>query len=150
MVCIWDIQCDSLAVDKLCDNHNTVLYTSINSLFYFYWLIDWLISFLRSHLTEAYEVSQARGPIGATAASLHHRHSNSGSELCLTYTTAHDNTGSLTHWAKPGIKPTTSWFLGGFVSTVPQRELLLLFYFCVLRTLKCFKENTKYTETQYD
>ena len=26
-----------------------------------------------------------------------------------TYTTAHGNAGSLTHWAKPGIKPTTSW-----------------------------------------
>ena len=27
--------------------------------------------------------SQARGGIGATAASLHHSHSNAGSELCL-------------------------------------------------------------------
>ena len=27
---------------------------------------------------------------------------------------------------RPGIEPATSWFLGGFVSTVPLRELLLL------------------------
>ena len=33
-----------------------------------------------------------------------------------TYTTAHSNTGSLTHWARPGIDPTTSWFLVGFVN----------------------------------
>ena len=37
--------------------------------------------------------------------------------------TAHGNAGSLTHWARPGIEPTTSWFLVGFVSAVPQREL---------------------------
>ena len=31
----------------------------------------------------AYGSSQARGQIGAAAASLHHSHSNSGSEPCL-------------------------------------------------------------------
>ena len=37
-----------------------------------------------------------------------------------TYTTAHGNDGSLTHWVRPGIEPATSWFLVGFVSTAPQ------------------------------
>ena len=37
----------------------------------------------------------SKGQIGATAAGL--CHSNSGSEPCLTYTTAHSNTGSPTH-----------------------------------------------------
>ena len=32
---------------------------------------------------EAYGGSQARGPIGAVAASLHHSHSNVGSKPCL-------------------------------------------------------------------
>ena len=36
--------------------------------------------------------------------------------MSATYTTAHGNTGSLTHWARPGIEPTTSWFLVGFVN----------------------------------
>ena len=40
-----------------------------------------------------------------------------------TYTTAHGNTGSLAHWTRPGIKPTSSWFLVGFVSSAPWREL---------------------------
>jgi len=33
-----------------------------------------------------------------------------------TYTTAHGNAGSLTHWARAGTEPTTSWFLVGFVN----------------------------------
>ena len=44
--------------------------------------------------------------------------------VSVTYTTAHGNIRSLTHWARPGIKPTASWFLVGFVSTAPQWELL--------------------------
>ena len=47
------------------------------------------------------------------------------SELQLpTYTTAHSNTRSLTHWSRPEIKPITSWFLVRFVFAVPWRELL--------------------------
>ena len=42
-----------------------------------------------------------------------------------TYTTAHGNAGSLTHWARPGIKPSASWFLVGFVSAAPRQELLI-------------------------
>ena len=42
---------------------------------------------------------------------------------CATYTTAHGNTGSLTHWGRPGIEPTTSCFLVRSVSTVPLQEL---------------------------
>ena len=41
-----------------------------------------------------------------------------------TYTTAHSNAESLTHWARPGIEPETSWFLVGFVSAAPLWELL--------------------------
>ena len=33
-----------------------------------------------------------------------------------TSTTAHSNTGSLTHWVRPGIEPATSWFLVRFVN----------------------------------
>ena len=40
-----------------------------------------------------------------------------------TYTTAHSNAGSLTHWERPGIKPTSSGILVGFISAVPQQEL---------------------------
>ena len=69
----------------------------------------------------AYGSSQARGQIGATAANLHHSHSNAGS---VNYTIAHGNAGSLSHQVRPGIKPATSWLLVGFVSAVQQRELL--------------------------
>ena len=34
----------------------------------------------------------------------------------VTYTTAHGNARSLTHGARPGIEPTASWLLVGFVN----------------------------------
>ena len=73
----------------------------------------------------AYVSSQARGWIGATAAGLHHSYSNRRSKPCLwptpefmTATPDH-----LTHWARVGIKPTSSWILHKFVTTEPQQEL---------------------------
>ena len=66
---------------------------------------------------KAYGGSQARGRIGAVATGLYQSHSNAGSEpLSGTYTTAHGSTGSLTHWLRPGINPTSSWILVGFVN----------------------------------
>ena len=41
----------------------------------------------------------------------------------LAYATAHGNTGSLTHSARSGIEPATSWFLVRFVSSAPRQEL---------------------------
>ena len=43
-----------------------------------------------------------------------------------TYITALGNTGSLTHWARPGIEPASSWMPVRFISTStePQWELL--------------------------
>ena len=74
--------------------------------------------------------SQARGWNRAVAANLCHSHSNAGSQLCLRPTPqlTHSNTRSLTHWARPGIKSTTSWFLVRFTSTAPWRELLISFF----------------------
>ena len=48
----------------------------------------------------------------------------------MTYTTAHDNARSLTHWARPGSEPATSWFLIGFTSAAPWLELhhWIIFY----------------------
>ena len=44
----------------------------------------------------AYGSSQAKGPTGAAAVSLSH---------------IHGNTGSLTHWARPGMECASSWIL---------------------------------------
>ena len=62
----------------------------------------------------AYGGSQANGPVGAEFASLHHSHSSLTSSV--TYTTAHSTARSLTHWARPGIKPTSSWMLVRFTN----------------------------------
>ena len=45
-----------------------------------------------------------------------------------TYTTAHSNTGSLTHWARPEIEPLSSWILVRFINrwaTMGTPQLLL-------------------------
>ena len=39
----------------------------------------------------------------------------------VTYTTAHGNAGSLTHSARPGIEPASSWFPVGFVNHWPTK-----------------------------
>ena len=78
---------------------------------------------------KAYAGSQARGLIRVVAAGPHQSHSNVRSELCLG-PAAHGNARSLTHWARPGMEPTTSWFLVGFVSATPRGELF--FFFSVL------------------
>ena len=76
--------------------------------------------------------------------------------MSATYTTAHGNTGSFTHWAGLGIEPASSWLVW-FVSAEPQRELcndyfylvrqmglksshLTLFslYFCICSNMYCF------------
>ena len=43
--------------------------------------------------------------------------------MSATYTTAHNNARSLTHWARPGTEPTFLWILVGFITTVPQWEI---------------------------
>ena len=43
-------------------------------------------------------------------------------DMSETYTTAQGNNVSLTHQARPGIKPTFSWILVAFFTTEPQQE----------------------------
>ena len=75
---------------------------------------------------EACGYSQARGQVGATSAGLHQSHAKS--EPCLRPTSQHTaawgGAGSLTHWARPKIKPKSSWIVVGFITTEPQWELL--------------------------
>ena len=87
--------------------------------------------------------SQASGLIRATAAGLCHSHGNARSEPHLWPTpqlTAmpdpsricdlHHSSQQcqiLNPLSRPGIKPTSSWFLVGFISAAPQRELPYMF-----------------------
>ena len=76
-------------------------------------------SFFRAIPVE-YGSSQAGGPIRASAAGLHHIHSNTGSD---PYTTAHGNAGSLTHQVGPRIELAFSWILVRYVTTEPHLEI---------------------------
>ena len=88
------------------------IYIYINILFiYIYIYIYFRVTLL------AYGCSQARGPIGTVTASLCQSHSNGESKPCLWPTPQlNGNVRSLTHWARPGMEPATSWFLEGFVN----------------------------------
>ena len=77
----------------------------------------------------AYVSFHARGQVRASAACLHHSHSNARPEPCQWPTPQlNSNTRSLTHWWKPGIELASSLILVGFVTTEPQWELLFLFF----------------------
>ena len=89
------------------------------SLTFYFIFLNLFIYFLLFRATlEAHGSSQARGRIGATAAGLCHSHShnNTGSEPHLRPITAHGNARSLTLRVKPGIEPSCSWILTGFLN----------------------------------
>ena len=46
------------------------------------------------------------------------------------YTTPHGNTRPLSHCARLGMESSTSWFLVGFISAVPRRELPGCLFLC--------------------
>ena len=88
-----------------------------------------------------YASSQARDQIRASAASLHHSHSNQIWAASVTHPTAHGNAESLTHWARPGIEYVSSWILVRFIAAKLPRELLL-FHFYIL-TMKDWKKKLR-------
>ena len=53
-----------------------------------------------------------------------------------TYTTAHGNAGSSTHWARPRIEPATSWMLVRFANHWPTTgtpvPVFYLFFFSLI------------------
>ena len=89
----------------------------------------------------AYEISQARGRIGAVASAAGHSHSHSN-VLPATYTAAQGNARSLTQCVRPGIEPESSWIwiLVGFISAGTQQELFFFFFFFFLRKRSVISE----------
>ena len=94
----------------MCKSAFAFSFSFLSSFFFFFFFC------LFRAAPSAYGSSQARGPIGATAAGLHHSHSTARSKLHVTYTTVHGISGLLTHLARPGIEPVSSWILVGFVN----------------------------------
>ena len=92
-------------------------------------LITGLLLFLKLKWQEQIKWGPQMCRVEATAAVLIYSHSNARSELCLsvTYTVAQGNAQSLTYWARPGIKPASSWILAAFISAEPQWEVLNIF-----------------------
>ena len=87
-----------------------------------------ILSFLFLSFFQGRTLSICRFPgwgwIRAVAVGLCHSHSNARSRaMSATYIIAHGNAGSLTHWAKLGNEPASSWLLIRFISTEPWWEL---------------------------
>ena len=103
--------------------------------------------FLFRATPRAYGSSLAWGWIGATVANLCHSHSNSGSEPCLRPTSQlMAMPDHLTHWARPGIEPASSWIPVGLVTTEPRQELLhppFLLTLCCLLVLSFLPMRTQ-------
>ena len=80
-------------------------------LFIYYYYYFFVCGIFRAAPT-AYGISQARDWIRGSCwptpqkCGIH--------AISATYATAQGNAGSLTHWARPGIKPMSSWILVGF------------------------------------
>ena len=106
------------------------------------WHLIWHFSFLLLFFClfraapMAFGSSQARSQIRAATTSLHHSHQIWAESA--TYTIAHGNTRSLTHWVGPGIKPASSWMLVRFVSAEPQRKLLIWQFSDVISCISSF------------
>ena len=104
-----------------------------------YFIVLFVCLFAFSRATPvAHGGSQARGLIGTVATGLRQSHSNAE---------------SLTHWARPGIEPETSWFLVGFISAVPWRELqkesIYFIYVRITESLCCTAETNKTLQINY-
>ena len=80
-------------------------------------LIDFFFFFPRA-APAAHGSSQARRWIGAAASGLHRWQPQQCQIQATSATNAAvcGNTGSLIHWARPGIKPTSSWILVRFLT----------------------------------
>ena len=81
--------------------------------FFCYLQLRTIFFFLFRVIPAAY--SQARGWIRPAAAGLHHSHNNARSGPRLG-PTPQLMAGSLTHWARPGTKPASSWILVEFLT----------------------------------
>ena len=116
---------------------------------YFYYLFIYLFVFSAPH-PMTYGGSQARGRIRATP-----QPQQRGIQAeSATYTTAHSNAGSLTHWERQEIKPVSSWMLTGFVSTEPCWELPFLFLKLsiqnlIFKYLMIWKKHIKWKKAKY-
>ena len=99
---------------------------------WFIYLFIYLFIFVFLGLHPRHREVPRLGVDRAVAVSLHHSHSNVGSELSAGYTRAHSNTRSLTHWVRPGIKPLSSWILVVFINHWATMGIPHFFKFCFI------------------
>ena len=70
----------------------------------------------------AYGGSQARGQTELQLLAYTHPEQDQIQATSATYAAAYSSTRSLTHWAKPAIKPTSSWILGRVLNSLSHNS----------------------------
>ena len=92
---------------------------------------QWTFFFLRGHTCSMWKFPGSGSNWSCSRLPMQPQQCQIGA-VSVTYTTAHTNAGSLTHYARPGIEPESSWVI--VVTSEPQRELLneLLFFWLFL------------------
>ena len=99
---------------------------------HFFFLIFY---FLQPHLLH---MEVARGQIRAAAANLHHSHQPHQIQAAsATYAAACGNSGSLTHWARPGIDPASSWTLCQIPNLLSHNGNYWRYFLIVANWWKC-------------
>ena len=100
-----------------------------------YGILFFFLFFFYNHARSIWKFSGLRGRIRAAAASLHHSHSNTGSESHLQPTPQLMAMPDLclAHWVRSGIKPASSWllviFLTQWATTGTPSCTVFIFYF---------------------
>ena len=146
--CIYILEISPLSVASFANTFSHFV-GSLFALFRVSFAVQKLLSLIRSHLfiflifclffgggaaPSAYGGSQAKGSNWSCSCWSTPQPQQCGIWVAsATYTTAHSNAGSLTHWLRPGIEPVSSWILVTFVSAEPRWELLFCFYCCYSR-----------------
>ena len=89
--------------------------------------LNYFFFFLFRAALVAYGGSQARSQIASYSWQLTPQTQQCKIQTAsATYTTAHDNARSLTHWWKPGNEPAFFWILMWFITTEPQWKLWII------------------------
>ena len=93
------------------------------------WILWNPTPFLFFYGPHPYGSTQTRGQMGAAAAGRCRSHSNGRPEPYLRPTPQLSSAlAPLTHWARPGTEPASSWILVRIITTEPKQEFPNLFW----------------------
>ena len=97
--------------------HSLLIHSSIKIMCFFCFCFFFQLHLWHMEVPRLGVESELQLPTYTTATAMPDR------ALTVNYMAALGNAGSLTHWARPGIKPATSWILVGFIRHWAMKEM---------------------------